>query len=60
MVDYIGKMIYEIPEYMRGEYATPATHHLFDIEEDASELSQTDEDEPFQWKGHVANGCKKN
>ena len=42
MIDYIGKMIDDIPEDMKDESATPATHHLFDISEDATKLSQAD------------------
>ena len=38
MINYIGKMIDNIPEYMKGESATPAAHHLFDIAEDATKL----------------------
>ena len=44
MIDYIGKMLDDIPEYMKGESATPAVHHLFYIAEDATKLSQDDED----------------
>ena len=40
MIDYIGKMIEDIPEDMKGESAIPAAHHLFDIAEDAMKLSQ--------------------
>ena len=39
MVDYIVNMINDIPEDMRGESATPATHHLFGIADNAKELS---------------------
>ena len=31
MIEYIGKMLDNIPEYMKSESATPAAHHLFDI-----------------------------
>ena len=31
MIDYIGKIIDDIPEDMKGESVTPASHHLFDI-----------------------------
>ena len=31
MIDYIGKMLDNIPEDMKGESATTATHHLFGI-----------------------------
>ena len=44
MIDYIGKMLDDIPEDMKGESATPAAHHLFDIAEDATKISQADED----------------
>ena len=37
-------MIDNIPEDMKGESATPAAHHLFDIAEDATILSQTNAD----------------
>ena len=42
MIDYIGNMLDNIPEYMKGESSTPAAHHLFDIVEDATKLSQAD------------------
>ena len=41
MIDYIGNMIDNIPEYMKGESVTPVAHHLFDIVEDATKLSRT-------------------
>ena len=44
MVNYIGNMLDEIPEYMKGESATPSSHHLFDISEDETKLSWTDAD----------------
>ena len=44
MIDYIGKMLDVIPEDMKGESATPAAYHLFDIAEDATKLSQDDSD----------------
>ena len=44
MIDYIGKIIDNIPENMKGGSATPAAHHLFDISEDATKLSQADAD----------------
>ena len=44
MIKYIGKMIDTITEDMKGESATPAAHHLFDIAEDATKLSQADAD----------------
>ena len=37
-------MLDDIPEYMKGESATPATHHLFDISEYATKLSQAKAD----------------
>ena len=42
--NYIGKMLNDTPEDMRGESATPSIHHLFDIVEDPTKLSQTDAD----------------
>ena len=44
MIDYIGKILDNIPEDMKGESATPAAHHLFDIAEDATKISQADAD----------------
>ena len=44
MIDYIGNMIDNIPEYMKGESATPATNHLFEIAEDSSKLSHANTD----------------
>ena len=44
MIKYIGKIIDDIPEDMKGESATPTSHHLFDIVEDATKLSQVDVD----------------
>ena len=44
IIDYIGKMLGDIPEDMKGESATPAAHHLFDIEEDAKKIYQADAD----------------
>ena len=44
MVDYIGKMLNEIPEDMREELATPTAHHLFDVTDYYTKLSQTDAD----------------
>ena len=40
MIDYIGKFIDDIPEDIKGGSSTPAAHHLFDISEDATKLSQ--------------------
>ena len=37
-------MIDNIPEDIKGESATPAAHHLFDIAEDATKLSQANAD----------------
>ena len=42
MIDYIGKMIDDITEAMKGESSTPAAHHLFEITEDAKKLPQAD------------------
>ena len=42
MINYIGKMFDNIPEDMKGGSATPDAHHLFDIAEDATKLSQAD------------------
>ena len=44
MIDYIGKMLDDIPEYMKGESDTSAVHHIFDIAEDATKLSQSNAD----------------
>ena len=44
MIDYIVKMLDDITEYIKGKSATPAAHHLFDIAEDATKLSQADAD----------------
>ena len=44
MIDYIGKMLDNIPEHMRGESFTPPSHYLFDISEEATKLSQADAD----------------
>ena len=42
MIDYIGKMIDDITEVMKGKSSTPAAHHLFEITEDANKLPQAD------------------
>ena len=42
MIDYIGKLLDNIPEDMKGESATPVANHLFDIAEYATKLSQAD------------------
>ena len=44
MIYYIGKMLDNIPEDMKGESATPVAHHLFDIAEDATKISQANAD----------------
>ena len=44
IINYIGKILDDITEYMKGESDTPAAHHLFDIAEDATKLSQSDAD----------------
>ena len=42
MINYIGNMIDYIPEEMKGKSSTPASHHLFEISEDATKLSHSD------------------
>ena len=44
MIDYIRKILDDVPEEMNGESATPAAHHLFEIAEDATKLSQANTD----------------
>ena len=44
MVYYIGKILNEILEDMRGESETTTAHHLFDIVEDVRKLPQTNTD----------------
>ena len=44
MVGYLGNILDDIPEDMKGELATPAAHHVFDIAEDSTKLSLTDTD----------------
>ena len=44
MIDYIGKMFDGITEDMKGVSSTPHSHHLFDISEDATKLSQAEAD----------------
>ena len=39
VIYYIGKMLYDIPEDMKGESSTPAAHNLFAIAEDSTKLS---------------------
>ena len=44
IIDYIGKILDNVPEDMNGEADTPDAHHLFDIKEGATILSQADTD----------------
>ena len=44
MIDYIENILDDIPEDMRGEPEKPASHHLFDISDDATKLSWTNTD----------------
>ena len=44
MINYIGNMIDNIPEGMKGESDTSAAHQLFDISKDATKLSQANVD----------------
>ena len=44
MTNYIGKMLDNIPEDIKGESATPSSYHLFDIAEDKTKISQADSD----------------
>ena len=44
MINHIGKILDNIPEYMKGGSSTPAAHHLFDIAEDITKLSQANAD----------------
>ena len=44
IIEYIVKILDDIPEDMKGESATPDAHHLFGIAEDATKLSQADAD----------------
>ena len=44
MIDYIGKLIGDIPEDTKGESATPAARLLFDIAEDETKLSKSNAD----------------
>ena len=39
MINYIGKMLDNIPEDMKVESAPPAAHQFFDIAEDATKMS---------------------
>ena len=42
MIDYIVKMIDNIPSDIKGESYTPSAHHIFDISEYATKLSNVD------------------
>ena len=44
MVEFIGKMLNNIPEKMKGKLATLSACHPFDIVEDTTKLSRTDTD----------------
>ena len=44
MINYIGKILDNIPEDMKGVSATPAAYHLFYIAEDATKPSQAGAD----------------
>ena len=44
MIKYVGKMIDDIPEDMKGKSSTPAAHQLFYIVEDANKLYQAGAD----------------
>ena len=44
MIDYIGKTLDSIPEYMMGWSYKSTENYLFDISEDATKLSQDDAD----------------
>ena len=44
MVYYIGMILYDISEDMRGKSTTPVANHIFDIAEDATKLSLTNVD----------------
>ena len=44
MVEYIGKILENIPGDMKGESATTSGHHLFDTYEDRIKLSQSNTD----------------
>ena len=41
-VDYIGNMLYDISEVMKGYSETLAAHHLFYISQYSTKLSRTD------------------
>jgi hypothetical protein len=40
MIDYIQKMLAELPDDMNGEAATPAANHLFEVDESADKLDE--------------------
>ena len=42
MIDYIGKMLGDIPEDTKGGSAIPAAHQLFEMAEGETKLSQTE------------------
>ena len=44
MVKFIGNMLENIPEDMKGVFSTPDGKHLLDTAEDTTKLSQTDAD----------------
>ena len=44
VVNYMGKVLNDTPEDMKGVSATPAARHLFYIAEDATKLSRTNAD----------------
>ena len=43
MIDYIGEILDALPEDMRGEMATPAAAHLFDVEEETPTLLSSED-----------------
>ena len=44
MIDYIGKILDDISEEIKGESSTPAVHHLFEIAEDETKIYQAGTD----------------
>jgi hypothetical protein len=40
MLDYVTKMLDELPEEMNGEAPTPAASHLFSVNEDQIKVSE--------------------
>ena len=44
MIDYIGNMIDDITESMKGESDTPDAHQLFEISEDTTNIYQANAD----------------